>query len=273
MKRIAEGDFDVTVPADSHGKNNPFENIASSLNEMTGSLKRVESMRQEFVSNVSHEIRSPLTLITGFARALRDDDLAIEQRRHYLAITEAESGRISRLSDNLLKLSALDARARLLEPRAYRLDSQLRSVVLAYEPQWRQKGLQLSADLEALTVTADEEMLGLVWGNLVHNAIKFTPAGGRIQIGLQSREGEAIVRVVDSGIGLATGDLLRVFERFFKADKARSAGDGSGGSGLGLSIVQKIVALHGGKVSVESAGVGRGAIFSIRLPLEEPRRA
>jgi two-component system phosphate regulon sensor histidine kinase PhoR len=264
MKRIAEGDFDVTVPADSHGKNNPFENIASSLNEMTGSLKRVESMRQEFVSNVSHEIRSPLTLITGFARALRDDDLAI---------TEAESGRISRLSDNLLKLSALDARARLLEPRAYRLDSQLRSVVLAYEPQWRQKGLQLSADLEALTVTADEEMLGLVWGNLVHNAIKFTPAGGRIQIGLQSREGEAIVRVVDSGIGLATGDLLRVFERFFKADKARSAGDGSGGSGLGLSIVQKIVALHGGKVSVESAGVGRGAIFSIRLPLEEPRRA
>ena len=122
---------------------------------MAESLKKLETMRQEFVSNVSHEIQSPLTSITGFARALRDEGLAGEQRHRYLAIIEAESARLSRLSDNLLKLSALDARTRLLEPKAYRLDAQLRAVVLACEPQWKEKGVQVSAELDALTVTAD----------------------------------------------------------------------------------------------------------------------
>jgi two-component system, OmpR family, phosphate regulon sensor histidine kinase PhoR len=273
MRRIAQGDFDVAVAIDKNQKNNPVGTIASSLNQMAESLKKVEAMRQEFVSNVSHEIQSPLTSISGFARALRDDDLPREQRHHYLGIIEAESARLSRLSDSLLKLSALDARTRSLEPKAYRLDAQLRSVVLACEPQWKGKGLQVSAELDALTVTADQEMLGQVWANLVHNAIKFTPAGGRIRLVLQACEGDAVIRISDSGIGIGPDDLPRVFERFFKADKARSAGDGTAGSGLGLSIAQKIVALHGGTLEAESAGAGQGATFSVRLPVTERQPA
>jgi len=273
MRRIAQGDFDVAVPIDKNQMNNPVGDVASSLNQMAESLKKVEAMRQEFVSNVSHEIQSPLTSITGFARALRDDDMATEQRHRYLGIIEAESARLSRLSDSLLKLSALDTRTRPRAPEAYRLDAQLRSVVLASEPQWKGKGLQVSAELDPVSVTVDREMMGQVWANLVHNAIKFTPAGGWIRVTLQSREGEAVVRVTDSGIGIGPDDLPRVFERFFKADKARAAGDGTAGSGLGLSISQKICALHGGTLSVESAGQGQGATFSVRLPVEEQRPA
>jgi two-component system, OmpR family, phosphate regulon sensor histidine kinase PhoR len=268
MKRIAEGDFNVTVRMEDHDRNDFMGQVVSGLNEMAESLKKMEAMRQEFVSDVSHEIQSPLTSIGGFAKALRDEGLGTKQRAHYLDIIESESQRLSRLSDSLLKLSALDARTQTISTRPYTLDAQIRNVVLACESQWKAKGVEVIAELEPLSVTADEAMLAQVWGNLIHNAVKFTPSGGTICVSLRREEGFAVVRVRDSGMGISPEDIPLVFDRFFKADKSRSNANGVGGSGLGLSIAQKIVTLHRGTITAESAGAGAGSLFAVRIPLE-----
>ena len=267
MRRIAQGDFDVAVPFDAHDRNNLMGEVVSSLNEMAEALKKLDAMRQEFVSDVSHEIQSPLTSIAGFALALHDDGLSVDQRSHYLDIIEAESKRLSGLSDNLLKLSALDSKALPVTRAPYRLDAQLRSVILSCELQWQEKRISLDVELDALTIDADEALLRQVWGNLLHNAIKFTPSEGRIAISCHRGSDDAVVRVADSGIGIDANDLAQVFDRFFKADKSRTAEKGAGGSGLGLSIVSKIVSLHEGTVRASSDGIGHGATLEVRLPI------
>ena len=265
MRRIARGDFDVSLPVGEHDKDNLMGQMVSGLNEMAESLKKMEAMRQEFVSDVSHEIQSPLTSIAGFARALKDEGLSATQRDHYLDIIESESRRLSRLSDSLLRLSALDSRTAAIDAKPCRLDAQLRSVVLMHEPQWVAKNLQVTVDLSEVSVVADESMLGQVWTNLVHNAVKFTPADGCIGISLTATGDQAVVRVSDSGLGIAPEDLPLVFDRFFKADTSRTSG--TGGNGLGLSIAQRIITLHGGTIHAESAGLGKGSTFTVRLPL------
>jgi two-component system, OmpR family, phosphate regulon sensor histidine kinase PhoR len=267
MRRIAEGDFDVTVPVNELDNNNFIGQVVTGLNEMAGSLKKMEAMRQEFVSDVSHEIQSPLTSIGGFARALKDEGLSPDQRAHYLDIIENESARLSRLSDSLLRLSALDARAQELVPRAFHLETQLRSVVLSCESQWQEKGIEVGAELDPVLICADESMLAQVWTNLVQNAVKFTPRGGRIAVSLSVESGTAVVRVSDTGIGMDPRDLPQVFDRFFKADTSRTNSNGAGGSGLGLSIAQRIVTLHKGTIRAESPGPGQGSVFTVRLPV------
>lgn len=269
LSRIARGDFSVSLPIEKTGAavpENQFRTVAVNLNQMAESLKRMEEMRQEFISNVSHEIQSPLTSIQGFAQALKEDGLSQEVRQQYLSTIEAESRRLSRLSENLLRLSSLDSRAHAPAPKPYRLDSQIRNVVLAAEPQWTAKGIDIAAELDTVVLNADEDMLHQVWTNLTHNAVKFTPAGGRIQLELRQQDGHFLVRFSDTGIGIAPGDLPWVFDRFYKADKARSHTETSGGSGLGLAISKKIVELHRGRIEAQSEGPGRGSCFTVILP-------
>lgn len=269
LSRIARGDFSVSLPVEHAGEaipENKFHQLATNLNQMAESLQRMEEMRQEFISNVSHEIQSPLTSIQGFAQALKGGGLSEEVRQQYLSTIETESQRLSRLSENLLRLSSLDSKAHAPAPKPYRLDSQIRHVVLAAEPQWMAKGLDVAAELDELVVSADEDMLNQVWTNLAHNAVKFTPPGGQIRIELRRTEGHLLVRFSDSGIGISTEDLPFVFDRFYKADRSRSHSDASTGSGLGLAITQKIVELHGGRIEVRSEGLGRGSCFTVTLP-------
>jgi two-component system, OmpR family, phosphate regulon sensor histidine kinase PhoR len=268
MRRIAAGDLDVSLPVVPGERAGAMDEVVTSLNAMTESLRKMEAMRQEFVSDVSHEIQSPLTSIMGFARALREDGLDADRRRHYLDIVESESRRLSRLADSLLRLSALDSRAQPVAMAPLALDAQLRSVILTLEPQWREKGLDVEADLEPVTLDGDEALLGQVWGNLIHNAVKFTPAGGTVHVSCRTVGDRAVVRVEDSGIGIAAEDLPQVFDRFFKADRSRTRGQG--GNGLGLAIAQKIVVLHGGATTAASAGPGAGAVFEVSLPLRAP---
>lgn len=267
MERIASGDYGVSLPIEG---GSIVSRLSRSLNEMSGSLKRVEEMRQEFISNVSHEIQSPLTSIVGFAKALRTDALTAEQRSHYLSVIEAEGGRLSRLSESLLRLSSLDSSAQQLEPRPLRLDSQLRNVILAAEPQWSGKEIDVSAELAPVTVVGDASLLLQVWNNLLHNAVKFTPRGGRIAVDLSEENGTVEVQFADNGIGVAEGDIPYLFDRFYKADRARPSDGGNAGSGLGLSIVAKIVHLHGGTVEADSEGIGKGARFRVTLPIDGP---
>ncbi len=261
MNRIAQGDFSVLLPVEEH---DPFAGIAESVNRMARELGTMENLRQDFISNVSHEIQSPLTSISGFAALLRRDDLTPEQRSHYLDVIETESRRLSRLSDNLLKLTALESDAQPLAATPFALDRQIQNAALLLEPQWTAKNLTLDLSLARLTLPGDEALLSQVWIDLLGNAVKFTPGGGSITVTLVEEGGNAVCRVADTGIGIAEEDRMHVFERFFKADRARDRA--LGGNGLGLAIVRAIVERHGGTVSVESQP-GQGSTFTVTLPL------
>ncbi|MFC4099825.1 sensor histidine kinase [Paenibacillus xanthanilyticus] len=264
LRRIAKGDFNVTLDKDRR-MDGQWGDFVQTINHMASELKQMEQLRQEFISNVSHEIGSPLTSIRGFAHALQNESLTSEERKHYLSIIETESMRLSKLSDNLLKLTSLESAQQPFEPSAYRLDTQLRNVVLACEPQWLEKELELALELSPVTIEADEEMLSQVWNNLIVNAVKFSERGGDLTVRLGQNGEEALIEVSDTGCGITEEDQKRIFERFFKGDKSRTRT--AGGSGLGLSIASKIVELHGGAIGVRSR-LGEGATFTVRLPLK-----
>jgi two-component system, OmpR family, phosphate regulon sensor histidine kinase PhoR len=267
MEQIARGDFSVIVEQPhTHNPDDPIGKLFKGVNDMASELKQMETMRQEFISNVSHEIQSPLTSIRGFARALQNDALGPADRLHYLNIIETESMRLSKLSDNLLALAALDAENRPFEPQPYRLDKQIRNLILACEPQWTIKAIEMDVSFEEVTICADQDLLSQVWNNLLYNSIKFTPQGGRICVDLYQQDGTIAFGVTDTGIGISEEDQAHIFERFYKADKSRNRSNG-GGSGLGLSIAQKIIEMHHGTIAVASKP-NEGTTFTVSLPAE-----
>jgi len=263
MKRIAKGDFNVNLEVDERYRG-PFGQVLESLNEMAVELSHMEQMRQEFISNVSHELQSPLTSISGFAKVLQKEELSPEVRKNYLSIIETESIRLSKICENLLKLTSLESEHHPFEPKRYRLDKQIRNIILACEPHWLEKELEMDISLEEVNIVADEDLMSQVWVNLIHNSIKFTPNGGTISIYLEQSENQAIATVKDTGIGIAEEDQPHIFERFYKADKSRNRT--SGGSGLGLSIVKKIIDMHKGSVRVQSK-LGKGSSFIVKIPI------
>ncbi|PTC14318.1 two-component sensor histidine kinase [Bacillus wiedmannii] len=259
IQKIAKGDFSVKI-RNEEKYDGEIGVLVKSINDMTDELNAMEKMRQEFVSNVSHEIQSPLTSIKGFARALQDDNLSEEKRKHYLTIIETETTRLSKLSQNLLKLTLLESEEYTPEKVTYRLDQQLKQIVLNSEPLWAEKEIELELDLEKVHITADQESMSQVWINLIHNSIKFTPSGGTITIQLQEHEKFVEIRIRDTGIGISEKQKQHIFERFFKADSSRNRA--YGGSGLGLAIVKKVVDLHQGEIKVESEE-GNGTEFIV----------
>ncbi|MRN54677.1 HAMP domain-containing sensor histidine kinase [Paenibacillus monticola] len=262
-KRLAKGDFDVEIKTkhvDEMGA------LTRSFNEMASELKQLEQMRQDFVSNISHEIQTPLTSISGFALAMKNSNLVAEnERNYYLDIVIAESGRLSRLSDNLLKLASLDSEHHPFEEITYNLDEQIRLIVVTCEPQWSAKGIRIELEwAEAVKITADRDQLNQVWMNLLGNGIKFTPVGGHIEIRITHSVNEIFVAITDSGIGIAPEQLDHVFERFYKTDLSRNRN--IGGNGLGLAIAKKIVSLHHGNIEMKSQ-VGQGTTVVVHLPI------
>ncbi|MCF2718788.1 MULTISPECIES: sensor histidine kinase [unclassified Paenibacillus] len=272
LKRISQGDFHINLDWDLGGRNgkhrrpHPYVQLVDSINDMAANLKAMEKLREEFISNVSHEIGSPLTSIIGFAKALKDENLNREQRDRYLTIIETECIRLSKLSDNLMKLAILDSERHPFRPSLYRLDKQLISLILACEPQWEAKKIEMTVEVDIVEVNADEDLMGQVWVNLLHNAIKFTPQGGSISVSLSSNGDQAVICIADTGQGINDQDQQRIFERFYKADQSRART--AGGSGLGLSIAYKITEMHTGSISVSSK-VGEGTVFTVMLPLRQ----
>ena len=253
MARIAQGDFSVFIQTSDlvHAE------LIDAVNAMAKKLGNLETMRQDFISNVSHEIQSPLTSIGGFAALLKKDDLPTEERQRYAGIIEAESKRLSSLSDSLLKLSSLNNST--ITKSSFWLDKQLTNIMLTLEPQWSAKNLAIEADLQKCIIEGDEDLLSQVWMNLLVNAIKFTPDGGNICVSLNDNT----VKITDTGIGIPQEDLPHIFERFYKVDKARDRS--LGGNGLGLSLAKKIVELHGGVITAQSEPP-KGTAFTILLP-------
>ncbi|MCK2005263.1 HAMP domain-containing histidine kinase [[Brevibacterium] frigoritolerans] len=263
LRKIANGDYNVQLDFNMD-KRNEMTDIINHFNHMAKQLKQMEEMRQEFISNVSHEIQSPLTSIVGFAQALQVNKLTIEERNHYLHIIETESRRLSKLSDNLLKLTSLESEHHPFDRTDFRLDQQIRTIILACEPAWLEKELELDIALEKIPIVADQDLMSQVWTNLIHNSIKFTRHRGKITIRIQQIDDLASVTISDNGIGISETDQFHIFERFYKADLARERS--KSGSGLGLSIVKRIIEMHEGTISVKSE-LGKGTTFTILLPI------
>jgi two-component system phosphate regulon sensor histidine kinase PhoR len=230
-------------------------------------INRLERIRKDFVANASHELRTPLTSIKGFVEALRDgttDDLA--QAKHFLEIISRQIDRMSKIISDMSLLSQIEVEGFQLRPAKFSLKELIHEMIEQHKGLAAKKGVRVEAAFEAQrdSVVADRDRLTQVFINLIDNAIKFTPEGGQVRLCLSEKPGWLLVSVEDTGIGIPSTDLPRIFERFYTVDKARSRE--LGGTGLGLSIVKHIVEAHGGEVWVESE-LGRGSTFSFSLPI------
>jgi len=263
-RRIASGDFNVKLNIKQTGE---LGTLARSFEEMMHDLQQLEQMRREFVTNVSHEVQSPLTSISGYAIALKQANIADNDRNRYLDIIIAEAERMSKMSDSLLKLSLLESQSQQMRLTAFRLDEQIRRIIVAIQPQWSTRNIHFELHLPTVIFSADHDLLNQVWTNIIGNSIKFSQDDGIIKVSIKQDIKNVTVRISDSGIGIALEDQKRIFERFFKADRSHSRK--YEGSGMGLAIVKQIVSLHQGDIRVESEP-GRGTTFIVTLPIITP---
>lgn len=261
-KKMAHGNFDIVLPTK---RKDEIGELSASFNEMAKELGKLDQMRQEFVANVSHEIQSPLTSISGFSKALKQKQMSEEERLRYLSIIEQESDRLSRLGRNLLHLSHLQHDQLQLKLKTFRLDEQLRNVVISMEPQWSVKDIEIDINLKSILIEADEDQLKQVWTNLITNSIKFTPIQGKITIDALLKNDLVNVSITDTGIGIPKEEQKDIFKPFHKVDRSRDPS--IKGNGLGLSIVKQIVDLHHGDITV-TEGPDGGAKFIIKLPVQ-----
>lgn len=259
-KKIAAGNYHIKLRSN---RKDEIGRLASDFTKMSTSLEQTEQKRQEFVSNVSHEIQSPLTSIQGFSQALQEQQLTEEERTHYLEIIEKESRRLSSLSEQLLTLSFLDRKRVTEEIVTFNITDQLREIISMTEWQWREKDLAIEIHLSPINVKGDPKLLHQVWMNIVTNAIRYTPTGGKITIQVNEQRGSVEVLVTDTGIGIAQEHISQLFDRFFIVDQARTRTKSS--TGLGLSIAKKIIEMHNGTIMVESEE-GLGSTFIVTLP-------
>ena len=261
-ERVQEGDFTVRLPDNQPGE---MGELMRSFNDMTEALGSTAYLQKDFISSISHEFKTPIASIRGFAKLLQMPGLTEEQKAEYISLIAQESDRLSRLSETLLRLSALEQQTALATLSTFSLDEQLRQVILRLEPAWSQKDIGWQLDMREVTITSDQELLNQVWVNILQNAIKFSLAESDIEVRV-FREGNAIVEIQDHGCGMTEEAQKRIFDKFYQADKSRK----QEGVGLGLSLVKRIVDMMGGQITVTSA-VGEGSTFRVELPVTPPR--
>ena len=260
--------FILTLAAGmGRSKLRPMDDLVHAMHAVSQgdfSVGSLELFRKDFINNFSHEFKTPIVSIRGFAKQLEREDLTEEQRKEYLDIIVSESDRLANMASNVLLLSKLENQTIVTDREDYRLDEQLRRCVLLLEKQWSEKDLELDLELEEVVYRGNEEMMNHVWVNLLNNAVKFSPAGGTLRVRLRREGNEAVCTVGDEGPGMDGDTRRRIFEKFYQGDTAHA----TEGNGLGLSLVKRIVDLCGGSIEVDSAP-GRGSAFTVRLPLAE----
>lgn len=262
--RVQEGDFDVRLPEDVPGE---MGELMRSFNDMTESLGKTAYLQKDFISSISHEFKTPIASIRGFAKLLQMPGLSEEQRAEYIDLIARESDRLSRLSETLLRLTALEQQTAPASLSSFSVDEQLRQVILRLEPTWSSRDIGWQLDLEeTVTIESDEALLSHVWINLIQNAMKFSPNGSDIEVSAALKDGKAVVSIRDHGCGMDEATLSRIFDRFYQADGSRS----QEGVGLGLCLVKRILDMLGGTVEVESAP-DEGSTFRVTLPQHPPR--
>lgn len=259
-RQVSKGNFNIK--AKELKRNLGISELIKSFNIMTAELSSIEMFRTDFISNVSHEFKTPIASIQGFAELLQKNNLSKEERIEYAGIIVEESKRLSNLSSNILKISKLEHQEIIGGKASFSLDEQIRRSILLLEHLWDRKNIEFDLHLDEINYIGDEELLQQVWVNLLENAINFSKSNGKIYIGLREKEGfvECVVR--DYGIGMSEATLARIFEKFYQGDKSRF----QEGHGLGLPLIKRILELHEATISLESK-LDEGTTFIVRLPI------
>lgn len=264
-EQMMTGDFSVRIPP-LHGIANAdgFGVIADYFNQMAQELSGTETLRTDFIANVSHELKTPLAVIQNYGTMLQQQDLPENKRLEYAkAITDA-SRRLANLITNILKLNKLENQQIFPKAETYDLGEQLCECLLTFERAWEDKALDIETDVEEeVMVNSDGELLSLVWNNLFSNAIKFTPPHGKISLTLKAEGEFAVVQVSDTGCGISPEVGKHMFEKFYQGDTSHA----TQGNGLGLALVKRVMDIVGGDISVSSE-VGKGSIFTVKLKRE-----
>lgn len=259
-QEVARGNFDVSL--DENIRIKELREMAHNFNLMAKELAGTEILRTDFVENVSHEFKTPLSAIEGYTTLLQKKDISAEKRHDYTKKILYNTRRLSTLTSNILLLSRLENQEIGIKKESFCLDEQLREILLLLEEGWTEKQLELEIDLDAVDYYGNKDLLAHVWQNILSNAIKFAPENGIIHILLRRENGSLITSITDNGIGMSEDVMRRVFEKFYQGDFSRS----SQGNGLGLALAKRIVDLHGGDIAVSSKE-GKGTTFTVSLPL------
>ena len=259
---MANGDFSVRLPELSkldimYG----FGDIGRNLNHMAQELSGTETLRTDFIANVSHELKTPLAVIQNYGTMLQQPGLEEETRIEYAKTISQTSRRLASLITNILKLNKLENQQIFPVVEKYDLGEQLCECLLGFEDAWEKKELEIDTDIEeGVMVSTDPEMMSLVWNNLFSNAIKFTEPGGKLSLSLHTEQGRAVVRVTDTGCGISPEVGRRIFDKFYQGDTSHAVQ----GNGLGLALMKRVIDITGSEISVQSE-VGKGTTFSVRL--------
>ena len=260
--KMVKGDFSVRIkPVAKFASDDSFTEIIECVNRMAEELSGVETLRTDFIANVSHEMKTPLSVMQNYGTLLQAPDLSDDQRMEYAkGITDA-SRRMADMMTNILKLSRLENQQIFPQATEFGLGEQLCECLLQYENVWETAEIEIETDIaEDVKVTANAELLSLVWNNLFSNAFKFTESGGTVSVSLSSTEHHAIVKVQDTGCGMTADVGAHIFEKFYQGDPSRAVQ----GNGLGLALVKRVIDILHGEISVESA-VGVGTTFTVTL--------
>ena len=258
-QEVAKGNFDVQVENNS---NDEVGQLTKNFNKMTLELKRIEYLRKDFINSVSHEFKTPIASIQGFAKLLQKGNLSEVEKQEYADIIVEETTRLSKLSSNILRLSSLDNQEMIDRKTLFSLDEQIRKTILLLEHEWSNKNIDFDIELDEVQYQGDEELLQQVWINLLNNAIKFSDTNSSITVRLNKTDSTVKVEISDTGIGMREETMLRIFEKFYQGDKAHSYD----GNGLGLSLVKRILDLCDGNIHVKSK-LNEGSTFTVELPI------
>lgn len=258
---IAQGKFDTRLtPKHSFKYYDEYDYIMENFNKMAEELSKSEVLKTDFISNVSHELKTPLAVIQSYAALLKYDDLPAEKRTEYADTLISASARLNNLVVNILSLNKLENQQITAPAQEVRLDEMLAQSVLNYEEIIERKNIDFNCDLDEITVLTQPNYLEIVWNNLVSNALKFTPEGGKVNVSLRADNGYAVVAVSDTGCGISAETGRHIFDKFYQGDTSHS----KEGNGLGLALVKKVIDVLGGEITVQSE-VNKGSVFTVRL--------
>lgn len=265
LGQIMKGDFSVRI--EKTGRNYTwydFEKVIDGINTMTEELSGVEILKNDFISNVSHELKTPLAVIQNYGTLLQSKNLSEEDRIEYAKTLTEASRRLNSLITNILKLSKLENQQIFPNVEQYDLSNQLCECLLNFENLWEKKNITIESDIDdAVTINADPEMMSLVWNNLFSNAMKFTPDNGTVYVSLKKQDDSAIITVKDTGCGMSEEVKSHIFEKFYQGDTSRAAA----GNGLGLALVKKIIDITKSEIAVSSEP-GKGSVFTVTVRSE-----
>ena len=257
-QRIAEGDFSVRL--DESSRITEIHTVARNFNVMISELSQIETLRGDFIANVSHEFKTPLSAIEGYVTLLQDETLEESDRQAYINRILLSVNQLSELAGNILQISRIENQQIITQQHRFALDEQLRQALVLLEPKWAQKEIQLELDLPPVEIEGNPELLFQVWMNILGNAFKFTPKNGVVSVTAGAEWGEVFVVISDTGIGMTREEQKHIFEKFYQGDTSRH----SEGNGLGLALAKQIVDLCGGTIQVESQ-IEEGSTFTVRL--------